>query len=174
MHQICVASAHCRGKMGFFQEAFHVMTLLFLVMRKENRRCLLGRPHLGPGLRASLVCVRKPRTSPPVQHRSLRCERYSGERWGPERWPSLLGGYFLSFAFSGLVTGRRGLPFDKLWWQAKKLGEPVPDTLPWHGLMLGSSSQEGGGFRVVTLYVRAHSWRPCLIQILHNSRLIFL
>lgn len=45
---------------------------------------------------------------PRVQHRSLRCERYSGVRWGPERWPPLLGGYFLSFAFSGLVTGRGG------------------------------------------------------------------
>lgn len=27
MYQICVASAHCRGKMCFFQEAVHVMRL---------------------------------------------------------------------------------------------------------------------------------------------------
>lgn len=173
MHQICVAFAHYGGKMGFFQEAFHVMTLLFLVMRKENRRCLPGWPHLGPGLRVSLVCVRRPRDSPPVWHKHPTSWKVFWCEMGTQALAVLLGGCFLSFAFSRLVMG-----VGAALWQALMTSQDVRRACPRHTLLAWPYAwvpkPRRSGFRVVTLYVKAHSRRPCLIQFLHNSRLIFL
>lgn len=147
MHQVCVASAHCRGKTGFFREAFRVMTSL-LSRDKGRRQEELARQPASDRLRLEA---------------SSAWGRTGGHRepilpLAPGRLPwcemgmcvlattQILGGCFLSFAFARLRwSGERGLPFDGLWWQAKKLGEPVSDTLSWRGLRLRSPSQEGGG-----------------------------
>lgn len=172
MHQICVASARCRGRMGFFQEAFHVMTLLVLVMGKENTRCLSGPPCLGPGLRLSLMCVRKLRASPPVQHQPLTPWKVFRCEMGTQELATAPGRMFSQLCLFQAGDGGAAL------WQALMTSQEVRRACPRHTPLERPSAwvpkPRRRGFRLVTLYVRAHSQRPCLIQILHNSRLIFL
>lgn len=83
----------------------------------------------------------------------------------------LLGGCLLSFAFLRLVM--RGCL-----WEALMLSQEARRACPGHTLLAWpyawAPKPRKMWFRVATLYAGAHSQRPCLLQILHNSRLIFL
>lgn len=174
MHQICVASAHCRGRTGCFQEAFHVMTLPL------SRDGGWGKGGTGgacpptwpqPGFQAP--ARRGGCWEPGLVQQQLSAWKLVWCEMGicVLATTQVLGGCFLSFAAGRLWWGAA-------LWQALMTSQEAGRACPRHTLLAWPWARapvpRGRRSGVVTLYVRAHSGRPCLIQILRNSRLIFL
>ena len=143
MHQICAASAHCRRRTGFFHEAFHVMTLLLSRDEGGKQEELAGpTPCWTWSLSIPRVCAWGCGELVLLSSAGLSLHgNCSDVRWGWACWPPL-SSWEDVFSALPFEAGDRRLPFDRLWWQAKTLGEPVPDIVSQHSLRLGPQARK--------------------------------
>lgn len=152
--------------MGFFQEAFYVMTLLLSRDEGGKQEELAGpTPCCTGSLSILIVCVRMLKAGPPVQRPPLTpWNRFWCEMGiGGLATTQLLGGCFLSFAFARLVTG--GCPL--MGFDDKPRSQESLSQTHSAGMALGLAPEpRRRRFRVATLYVRG-----AFLKALPNSNL---